>query len=112
VVASALGRRIQNICTARLLVNAFVNQEKQEAKKSALVNFYRNIHHIPENMRRDSAAGIAMTTGWTTEGSELESRQGKKCSPLRSVQTGSGLHPATCPMGTKGYFPGGNAARA
>jgi hypothetical protein len=25
------------------------------------------------------------------------------------VQTGSGAHPASCPMGTRGSFPGGKA---
>jgi hypothetical protein len=28
------------------------------------------------------------------------------------VQTGSGAHPASYPMGTRGTFPGGKAARA
>jgi hypothetical protein len=30
---------------------------------------------------------------------------------LHSVQTGSGAHPASYPMGTGGYFPEGKAAR-
>jgi hypothetical protein len=30
------------------------------------------------------------------------------CSPC--VQTGSGAHPASCPMGTGGPFPGGKSA--
>jgi hypothetical protein len=29
-----------------------------------------------------------------------------------SVQNGSGAHPASCPMGTRGSFPGGKAAGA
>jgi hypothetical protein len=32
------------------------------------------------------------------------------CSLLHHVQTGSGAHPASCPMGTRGYFPGNKAA--
>jgi hypothetical protein len=35
-----------------------------------------------------------LATGWTAEGSEFESRQGKDFSPLLVVQTGYGAHPA------------------
>jgi hypothetical protein len=33
----------------------------------------------------------------------------KDFSSILCVQTGSGAHPASCPMGTGGPFPGGNA---
>jgi hypothetical protein len=33
----------------------------------------------------------------------------KDCSSSLCVQTGSGAHPASCPMGTGGLFPGGKA---
>jgi hypothetical protein len=33
----------------------------------------------------------------------------KDLSSILSVQTGSGAHPASCPMGTEGPFPGGKA---
>jgi hypothetical protein len=36
----------------------------------------------------------------------------KNCSLLHSVQTGSGAHPASYPMGTGGSFPGGKAPDA
>jgi hypothetical protein len=36
---------------------------------------------------------------------------GQDFSPLHVVQTGSGAHPASYPMGTGGPFPGGKAAR-
>jgi hypothetical protein len=32
-------------------------------------------------------------------------------SPHHHIQTGSGTHPASYPMGTKGSFPGGEVAR-
>jgi hypothetical protein len=51
-------------------------------------------------------------TGWTTEGSEFESRWGQEISLLRVVQTGSGAHPASYSMGTGETFPGGEAAGA
>jgi hypothetical protein len=40
-----------------------------------------------------------MVTGWTTEGSEFESRQGQEFS-LHVIHTGSGVHPTSYSMGT------------
>jgi hypothetical protein len=62
-------------------------------------------------------AGLAqsvwrLATGWTAEGSELESQKGQDFSPLHVVQTRSGAHPASCPVGTGGSFSGGKAAGA
>jgi hypothetical protein len=52
---------------------------------------------------RDSSVGVA--TGWTA-GVQFPAR-GKRFSLLHSVQTGSGAHPASYPMGTGGgSFPG------
>jgi hypothetical protein len=45
-------------------------------------------------------------TGWTTEGSEFESRMGQEFSLLQVVQTGSGVHPTSYTMGTGGSFLG------
>jgi hypothetical protein len=50
----------------------------------------------------NSAVGI--TTGWTTEGSEFEYRLSQKSSFFHVVQTKSGAHPASYPMGTGGSF--------
>jgi hypothetical protein len=55
---------------------------------------------------RDSA------TGWTTEGSEFESRYGHESSLPYRVQTGSWAHSASYPMGTGRSFSGGKAAGA
>jgi hypothetical protein len=44
------------------------------------------------------------------EGSEFESQQGKEFSPLHVIQTSSGAHPDSYPMGTGGSFPGDKAA--
>jgi hypothetical protein len=57
---------------------------------------------------RDSAGGIV--TGWTTEGSEFESRQDQEFSLLHVVQTDSGVHPTSYPTVTGTYFLGGKAA--
>jgi hypothetical protein len=52
-----------------------------------------------------------LATGWAKEGSEFESRNGEEFF-LHVVQTGSGFHPTSYPMGTGGSFPGGKAAGA
>jgi hypothetical protein len=59
---------------------------------------------------RDIVVGIA--TGWMTEGSEFESQQGQEFSLLHIVQIGSGVHPTSYPVGTRGSFFGGKAAEA
>jgi hypothetical protein len=43
---------------------------------------------------------------WMTEGSEFESRKGQEFSLLHVVQTGSGVHPTSYPMGTWAVSPG------
>jgi hypothetical protein len=48
----------------------------------------------------------------TADGWEFESRQEQDLSPLRVVQTGSGAHTASYPMGTYSSFPEGKAAGA
>jgi hypothetical protein len=42
----------------------------------------------------------------------FDSRQGKKCSPLRRVQTASGAHSASYPIGTGANVPGSKTERA
>jgi hypothetical protein len=44
--------------------------------------------------------------GWTTEVSEFESRYGQEFPLLHVVQTGSGAHQASYPMGTGALSPG------
>jgi hypothetical protein len=48
-----------------------------------------------------------LTTDWTT-GVRSPTDEVDFSSSL-CVQTGSGAHPASCPMGTGGSFPGGKA---
>jgi hypothetical protein len=58
-----------------------------------------------------SGAGIAqsvqrLATGWTTKRSEFEFLYGQEFSFLHVVQTGSGVHPISYPMGTGGKAAG------
>jgi hypothetical protein len=62
---------------------------------------------------RDSSVGIA--TGYRLDDRMIGVRftaGAGNFSLLRRVQTGSGAHPASYPMGTWGYFPEGKAAEA
>jgi hypothetical protein len=49
--------------------------------------------------------GLRLATGWTVDGSELESQREQDFSPLHVVQTGSGAHPAYA-IGTGGIAAG------
>jgi hypothetical protein len=53
---------------------------------------------------RESSVGRASGYG-------LDDRYGQECSLLH-VQTGYGVHPVSCPMGTGGSFPMGKAVGA
>jgi hypothetical protein len=51
-----------------------------------------------------------LATGWTTGRSKFDPWQRRKdFSSILCVQTGSEAHPASCPMGTGGPFPGAKA---
>jgi hypothetical protein len=57
------------------------------------------------------AGGTALSYG--LDDRRLESRQGFGIFSLHHrIQTGSGVHPASYPMGTKGYFSGSKATEA
>jgi hypothetical protein len=61
------------------------------------------------NIRRDSSVGTA--TGYELDGRGSNPGRGKFFSSSQ-VQTGSGAHTASYPMGTGGNFPGGKVAEA
>jgi hypothetical protein len=57
---------------------------------------------------RSSSVGIVSDYGMEDRGS-IPGRGRGFFSSSPSVQTGFGAHPASCPMGTGGPFPGGKA---
>jgi hypothetical protein len=62
---------------------------------------------------RDSSVGIALNYGLDDRGSRVRFPAGAgNFSFHHRVQNGSGAHPASYPMGTRGSFPGGKAAGA
>jgi hypothetical protein len=61
----------------------------------------------------DSSVGIALGYGLDDRGSMVRFSTGVGNFSLHHrVQNGSGAHPASYPMGTRGSFPGGKAAGA
>jgi hypothetical protein len=62
---------------------------------------------------RDSSVGIALGYGMDDRGSRVRFPAGAGNFSLHHrVQNGSGAHPASYPMGTRGSFPGDKAAGA
>jgi hypothetical protein len=62
---------------------------------------------------RDSSVGMALGYGLDDRGPRVRFPAGTGNFSLQHrVQNGSGAHPASCPLGTRGSFPGGKAAGA
>jgi hypothetical protein len=64
---------------------------------------------------RDSASAVCIALGYGLDGRGSRVRFPAGVGNLslhHRVQTGSGAHPASYPMGTRGSFPGGKAAGA
>jgi hypothetical protein len=58
-----------------------------------------------------SSGSIVSDYGLDDRGMEVPSpAEAKNFSSNLCVQTGSGAHPTSCPMGTGGLFPGGKSA--
>jgi hypothetical protein len=65
------------------------------------------------SLSRDSSVGIALGYGLDDSGSRVRFQTGAGSSSLHyRVQNGSGDHPASYPMGTRGSFSGSKAAGA
>jgi hypothetical protein len=77
-----------------------------------LTHILPHIAFIPvgyyNNKSRDSSVGIALSYGWDDRGSRVRflAVVGNFFVHHR-VQNGSGAHPASYPMGTRGLFPWG-----
>jgi hypothetical protein len=86
-----------------------------------MVNILMKYVHFPNSFllfsilhkSRDSSVGIALGYGLDDHGSRVWFPAGAGNFSLHHrVQNGSGAHPASCPMGTRGNFPGSKAAGA
>jgi hypothetical protein len=76
------------------------------------VNYSNNICKGTNGAVFSSSVGMAMGYGQDDQGSRVRFPGGGAWNfPLHHrIQNGSGAHPASYPMGTRGYFPGGKAA--
>jgi hypothetical protein len=64
-----------------------------------------------ESKSRDSSVGIALDYGLDDRGSRFRFPAGAGNFSLHHrFQNGSGAHPISYPMGTRGFLPGGKAA--
>jgi hypothetical protein len=72
-----------------------------------------NNQRIIIRQSRDSSVGIALGYGLNDRGSRIRFPAGAgNLSLHHRVQNGSGAHPASYPVGTRGSFPGSKAAGA
>jgi hypothetical protein len=77
------------------------------------VNDYEYRQVYLQNISRDSSVGIALSYGLDDWGSRVRfPAAAGNFSLNHRVQNGSGAHPASYPMGTRGFFPGAKAAGA
>jgi hypothetical protein len=67
------------------------------------------MHHTAWKRSRGSSGSIVSDYGLGDRAIEVRSPTGADFSSSPCVQTGSGAHPASYPMGTGGSFPGGEA---
>jgi hypothetical protein len=70
---------------------------KEILSNESAFNFAKNIILLRAGIAQ-SVYRLAM--GWTAKGSDFESRWGQEFLLLYVVQTGSGVHPTSHPMGT------------
>jgi hypothetical protein len=76
-------------------------------------DYPNNIWNMFNVTNRDSSIGIALGYGLDGWGSRVRFSAGAGNFSLHyRVQNGSGAHPASYPVGTRGSFPGDKAARA
>jgi hypothetical protein len=74
---------------------------------------HRVAHKTADLLSRDSSVDIALGYWLDDRGSRVRFPAGAGNFSLHHrVQNGSGVHPASYPMGTRDSIPGGKAARA
>jgi hypothetical protein len=70
-------------------------------------------HYTPSKKSRDSSVGIALGYGLYDGGSRVRfTAVAGNFSHHHRAQIGSGAHPASYLLGTRGFFPGRKAAGA
>jgi hypothetical protein len=120
IIRMIISRRVNLRHVARMeeIRNAYsILIAKPEGKRSlgrSRLRWEDNIRmHLYGNKSRDSSVGIALGYRLDDRGSRFRFLAGDGNFSLHHcLQNGSGAHPASNPIGTRGYFPGGKAAGA
>jgi hypothetical protein len=61
------------------------------------------------DVRRSRSSSVSIVSDYGLDDQDSIPDSGRGFFPSLCVQTGSGAHPASCPMGTGGPFPGSKA---
>jgi hypothetical protein len=82
-------------------------------RSEELVTFKTQVSHLKSFHKScDSSVSIALDYGQDNQGSRVQFLAGAgNCTLHHCVQNGSGAHPASYLMGTRGSFPGSKAAQ-
>jgi hypothetical protein len=100
---------LDGIVTYRSIINLTVQDDDTELNR--LIILLHDTRQLKKS--RDSSVGIATDYGLDDRIIGVRIPVGAGNFSLRHrVQTGSGAHPVSYPMGTRGSFPGGKAAAA
>jgi hypothetical protein len=92
------------------MAGARVNRYKFKNFNRSMIATLQPIFHVTciSNGSRSSSGSIVSDYGLDDQGS-IPPTEAEDFSSSLCVQTGSGAHPASCTMGTRGPFPGGKA---
>jgi hypothetical protein len=103
--------RRQSIMAALLIVtNIFKKYENLIVATCLLFHIHAFLDSKYRNGSRGSSGSVVSDYGLDYRAIEVRSPTGlEDVSSSPCVQTGSGAHPASCPMGTRVCFPGGKA---
>jgi hypothetical protein len=73
-------------------------------RNEGLHNLYSSLYIIRQIKSSELGSSVSIVSGYG-----LDDRAKEVRSPADAKETGSGAHPASCTMGTKGPFPGAKA---
>jgi hypothetical protein len=88
-----------------------VNVISLEMDSRMIAGLYLVMYHYTLSESHDSSVGIVLGYRLDDMGSRVRFLAGARSFSLHHhVQNGSGVHPVSYPMGTRGSFPGGKVA--
>jgi hypothetical protein len=100
-----------DVATVILLFSWLTFLRKNDYNTTSMEKTHKNKFTVIKSKSRDSSVGIALGYGLGNRGSRVPFPAGTGNFSLHHrVQNGSGAHPASYPMGTRGSFPGGKEA--